>query len=456
MDISFLEIIKDKKINIGIATGFGIDRINNTRYQLFIQQNFNLYVPDNCFKSNQMCKNKSCFEITPEGWKFLNTCHLYDKQKKLHCTSWHVALPDFYNTLTIDEKKDWMKQRVTETIKITLPYAKRYDIVNEVFDDNSHEIRDFWKELGGFDFIAELFKLARQTGGNDYKLIYNDYFTTSKNPKSDAVYEMIKQFLNNNVPIDEVGFQTHESANYMNDDWFNSVKENMWRFKQLGININFSEIDIRIDDKLDGMSLNDRYQLQAQAYYKLVKTALYDLNVCNEITFWDYSSRYTYIYDMFNVDKQYCPLPLDNNDNALPSHYAIKKALDEVANGGSNNIKIPRSIANLTPNALCCNITPFFRTNTRLEDYAGLYMKLERYSSVIVETYVDCPLPFKFTLKSSDDEKDWKYKTIKDNAITGYHTFIIYTPDTLHNTLFIDNVSNNVDYALSMVTVSYF
>src|SRR3712207_7019658 len=42
-----------------------------------------------------------------------------------------------------------------------------------------------------------------------FRSFYNDYDTEGVNPKSDAVYAMVKDFKSRGVPIDGVGMQAH-------------------------------------------------------------------------------------------------------------------------------------------------------------------------------------------------------------------------------------------------------
>ena len=77
---------------------------------------------------------------------------------------------------------------------------------------------------------------------------------------------MIKDLLDQNIPIHGVGFQGHIHASNYN---ISSIDENIKRFTDLGILVNFSEVDIRVRGISD--NLNDRLERQKKVYYELAQ-----------------------------------------------------------------------------------------------------------------------------------------------------------------------------------------
>ena len=60
----------------------------------------------------------------------------------------------------------------------------------------------------GDEYIADAFKWAR-AADPAAKLYINDYNVEGINPKSDALYDLVKTLKSQGVPIDGVGFQAH-------------------------------------------------------------------------------------------------------------------------------------------------------------------------------------------------------------------------------------------------------
>ena len=89
-----------------------------------------------------------------------------------------------------------------------------WDVVNEAFDDgNSGARRNSNLQRTGNDWIEAAFRAAR-AADPDAKLCYNDYNTDNWTwAKTQAVYNMVRDFKYRGVPIDCVGFQSHFNAN---------------------------------------------------------------------------------------------------------------------------------------------------------------------------------------------------------------------------------------------------
>jgi hypothetical protein len=116
----------------------------------------------------------------------------------------------------------------------------------------------------------------------------------------------------------------------MDDAYFKSMVVNMKKFRDIGVRVNFSEVDLRIDYKLDNLTLQQRFQKAGDVYYKLYKTALSYPDICNNITLWQFTGKKSWIYDYVKCDHQYCPVPWGNNLEELAAVNRIKDALREV------------------------------------------------------------------------------------------------------------------------------
>ena len=93
------------------------------------------------------------------------------------------------------------------------------------------------------------------------------------NRKSDALYQLIKHLLNSGVRVDAVGFQGHLNVN-RSYDW-ESVKKNIRRFKDLGLEVYITELDVSMgmEWKKGDPFPKDYEKLQAERYYGIVKAA---------------------------------------------------------------------------------------------------------------------------------------------------------------------------------------
>lgn len=324
MTDTFLDIIKDTSIIIGTATKSVVD----APYDAIRAANFNSYTHEWSLKWGPTEPTKGTVTLNADAQYVIDAATSGGKRLKGHALVWYQALPSWYSVLSVSEKKNAIEFHVRTLVDRLKGVVQKWDVVNEAFEDTSQAgYRSFWTELGGIEMVRQCFVWAREADPNAV-LVYNDYDCTSMTKKADAIYDMVKELKRTGTPIDEVGFQAHESIHLMNDAWFASMRQNIQRFKALGVRVNISEVDLRID--LYPGSLSEKLNRQAMCFYHLILEALCDLSACNEVTFWQFSSKYTWIYDAFGVDSSNTPCPWDNNNVPTPAVDAIKRALRHV------------------------------------------------------------------------------------------------------------------------------
>ncbi len=151
-------------------------------------------------------------------------------------------------------------------------------------------------------------------------LIYNDYGGEGLNAKSDAIYRLAKSLVENNVPIHGVGLQVHVQVNSPTNS--QEVAENMSRLADLGLDVQITEMDVRIKQP----STTKDYEQQAQIYRSMLRTCLLAKN-CNTFVTWGFSDRYSWIPSHFENWGE--ALLLDQIYQAKPAYYEI---LEELAN----------------------------------------------------------------------------------------------------------------------------
>jgi endo-1,4-beta-xylanase len=174
------------------------------------------------------------------------------------------------------------------------------------------------------------------------KLFLNEFSNEQLGrPKSEFFYHFVSDMKKAGVPIDGVGFQLHLfiEGNTVGlwgdqtpiDTFLDNVNRNVQRYNDLGLLVEFSEVEvaIRIDD-LDltttagQQRYQDRLKTQADVYAGLMKIAKENKNVVAFI-FWEASDTWSSI---FNVD---WPKRQVLGDAALfDTYYQPKPAYDAV------------------------------------------------------------------------------------------------------------------------------
>ncbi len=235
--------------------------------------------------------------------------HAQSKGMKVrgHTLVWYSQLPGWVGGLsTADDVRSAMNNHITQVMQHYKGKIHSWDVVNEAFQDGDSGARrssPFQDKLGD-GYIEEAFRTAR-AADPAAKLCYNDYNIEGINAKSNAVYNMVKDFKARGVPIDCVGFQSHfNSASPVPSDY----KENLQRFADLGVDVQITELDI------EGSGT-----AQADSYGNVVRPCL-AVSRCTGITVWGVTDKYSWRAGG-------TPLLLDDNYNKKPAYNTVLTTL---------------------------------------------------------------------------------------------------------------------------------
>ena len=120
-----------------------------------------------------------------------------------------------------------------------------WDVVNEAFLENGNVEPSIWYDSPGIGlagkgtaYVEQSFRWARAADPKAL-LFYNDYDTEGLNAKSDAVYEMVKDYKKRGVPIDGVGIQAHIID--LDMAGISSFAANLKRLTALGLQVHITE-----------------------------------------------------------------------------------------------------------------------------------------------------------------------------------------------------------------------
>ena len=439
---SFLDIVRGSPIVIGTATKHSP---SDTAYNAALNANFNALTHEWSLKWGPTETNKGKIDLNEDALSVLQTAKAGKKKVKGHALVWHQTgdLPKWYGGLTIDEKKtaiEWHVKKMVGQLKGTV---YKWDVVNEAIDDATNSLRPFWQELGGIDMIEKCFRWANMADPAAI-LIYNDYCCTNVCPKADAIFKMVTQLKQSGCPIHEVGFQTHESIDCLNDAWFDSMKENMRRFKDVGVTVNISELDLHYDS-LSPEVANAR---QAECYYKMLKTALSDLSICTEVTFWQFSSKYSWIYDFYKgTDKSFSPCPWDKNNLPTPAVDAIKTALREVIGG-------PPPQPQRKWSAQACSLAPAHIVSNRKYAWSGPIVQLETGKTARLQAWVQSKETLIVTLKHTLDGKNYTYANLLRTS-SGQIDQTFEIPNATAAFVYVECAVPATSFAIGPPTITY-
>jgi len=236
---------------------------------------------------------------------------------KGHALVWHGATPAWVGTLSPPELRIAFEDHIRTVAGRYRGRLWAWDVVNEAIDDAQPGLRStvFSRGLGA-DYVAEAFRLARQADP-EAQLIYNDYGGEGLNRKSNDVYNLVRDLKQRGL-VDGVGLQMHVSATGLSA--LADVAANIRRLAALGLQVNISEMDVRVRD-VPGDSAA-KLERQRQVYRDVVAACVAEPR-CEAVTFWGFTDAHSWIDGFFGPDD---PLLFDEQYRAKPAFFGVQDA----------------------------------------------------------------------------------------------------------------------------------
>jgi endo-1,4-beta-xylanase len=233
-----------------------------------------------------------------------------------HTLVWHSQLPAYVSAITDEtDLREAMNRHIEGVAGHFKGQLAYWDVVNEAFLDDGSRRDSVFQQVIGDGFIEEAFAAAHAVDP-DAKLCYNDFSAEGINAKSTAIFNMVRDFRARGVPIDCVGFQSHLVVGQVPAD----LQANLQRFADLGVEVQLTELDIRMPTPPSAANL----QTQAGDYAKVVAACL-AVARCTDITVWQISDRDSWIPGVFAG--QGAALLFDENFAKKPAYDATLAAL---------------------------------------------------------------------------------------------------------------------------------
>jgi endo-1,4-beta-xylanase len=335
----------------GLIIGVAIDNpyvIFENFYAETLINDFNCIVPGYVLKWYITQPEEGRFDFTQSDLllDFAKNYHLFFRG---HTLGWHASYTEgLGGTQFVPE---WLEKKKYSELKSCLEYyiekvmghykgeIYAWDVFNEVIKEDGSGLRNnnepsgsweysIWADNKNDDSIIKAAFIKARSVDPWAKLFLNDYDTEEiGSPKAEKFYELVAGWVEEGVPIDGVGFQLHlKEEAPINMEKF---RQNIERFVALGLEIHFTEIDVRvfIDDidlmKPEGREiLSKRFEHQAEIYAELIQIALDYQNITTFII-WGLTDKYSWIiYTPFFPGYDYA-LIFDKTYEPKPAYYYL-------------------------------------------------------------------------------------------------------------------------------------
>ena len=171
------------------------------------------------------------------------------------------------------------------------------------------------KKLGSHQvYIRKALEIARKYTKNKLAILDNG-IEFPNDDEYQIFYQLVRHLVNEKVPLDAVGFQTHLSVD-KTYDW-EGLKNNIKRYKDLGLEVYIAELDVGNDGTKEGRNKQKSY------YYNAVKAARE--GGADIINLWGLRDG-----QMGGYKEDEYPLTFEGkNMTPKPAYYGIQKALSQ-------------------------------------------------------------------------------------------------------------------------------
>jgi endo-1,4-beta-xylanase len=308
----------------GVAVGQG--DLGNSSATNVAGTQFNMVTPENEMKWDTIEPSNGSYDFGP-GDAIVNFATSHNERVRGHNLVWENQLPSWVTSLPSNQVQGAMESHITNEVSHYKGKIYAWDVVNEPFnDDGSYRQDVFYSAFGGGEqYIADAIRTAHAADPNA-KLYINDYNIEGSGSKSNAMYTLAQQLLQQGVPLNGIGFESHFIVGQVPS----SLASNMQRFTALGLDVAITELDDRMPTPASSANL----QQQATDDSNIVKTCLNNAH-CPGVTQWNISDADSWVPGTFSG---YGAATLfDSNWQPKPAYTAVLSVLNAGGVSPSNS-----------------------------------------------------------------------------------------------------------------------
>jgi len=326
-------------------------------YASTLAREFNMLEPEDALKWEVLHPERQSFDFS-QADQIVDFAARHGMRVRGHTLVWHHQNPRWLTEgkFTSGELAEILEQHIKTVVTHYRGRIFAWDVVNEAFDElHPGTLRStIWRDQPGigsaanpaampepraasnpvrselearspqqsYAYIERCFRWAHEADPQAL-LFYNEAEAETVNPKSDAIYAMVRDFRQRRVPIDGVGFQMH-IANLHADAA--SISANINRFTALGVQVHITEMDVALPVDASGNARPRDLQLQAEIYREIA-TACVSHPGCTAIQTWGFTDKYSWI-GSHSKKTQGAALLFDLDYRAKPAYEALRDVLE--------------------------------------------------------------------------------------------------------------------------------
>jgi len=313
---------------VGTAVRPGL--LNERAYADTLAGEFNMVEPEDAMKWWVLHPQAGVYDFEKAD-KIVIFAKLHGMKIRGHTLVWGNTNPDWLvdGRYTPKQLSNLLREHIERVVGHYKDEVFAWDVVNEAFDENGHLRSTLWYDQPGIGldkkgpgYIEQSFRWAHAADPHAL-LFYNEALGEEVNVKSDAIYAMVRDFVQRGVPIHGVGLQMH--VENMRIDAA-SVAKNIERLTGLGLEVHITELDVGIPVDERGQARDPRdLEKQAEIYRQIAEACLAHRG-CTAIQTWGFTDRYSWIGSHSRKTKG-MGLPFDAAYRPKPAYEALQTAL---------------------------------------------------------------------------------------------------------------------------------
>jgi endo-1,4-beta-xylanase len=310
------QLARHTKLEIGTAVDTSALR-NDATYRQLVGSQFSSVTPENAMKWEVVHPARDRYDFS-QADQLVAFARQHGQKVRGHTLVWHNQLPSWLTsgTWTRAELRAILREHISTVVGRYRGRVWAWDVVNEAFNENGTLRETIWLKTIGPDYIADAFRWAHQADPRAI-LFYNDFNVEGINPKSTAVYELLRRLRREHVPVGGFGAQGHLSTRY---PFPQDVLQNLRRFGRLGLATAITEADVRHDLPVDPAEVN----AQAEGYSLMLESCLLEPSAIS-YTVWGFTDRYQWVPGAFPGEGE--AAIFDVNYNPKPAYNSLRRDL---------------------------------------------------------------------------------------------------------------------------------
>src|SRR5580658_2781888 len=210
-----------------IGTAVRPAHLSETEYASTLAREFNMVEPEDVLKWETIHPERQAFDFS-QGDQVMDFATRHNMKVRGHTLVWHQQNPKWLTEgkYTSTELAQILEQHIKTVVGHYRGKIFAWDVVNEAFDElHPGELRStIWRDQPGiaiassdpvrwelaahsaqpsYSYIERCFRWAHEADPQAL-LFYNEAEAETINPKSDAIYAMVRDFRERGVPVDGV------------------------------------------------------------------------------------------------------------------------------------------------------------------------------------------------------------------------------------------------------------